>query len=247
MFRVPLRRTRLFWLVLGALLLVGPAGAQSVAQAGETRATLTAQARTADSLGRHEDAFRIRTRLRDGDFEVGDVVLVQFDGGALVKNDSLTVQEGKVIRLAEPLGDLSLAGVLRSEVSDLIRTRVDRLYKNEVVHVTPLLRLSASGALRGFYRFRPDIPLGDALMRMGANGQGADISNIEIKRGSQTVWGNADVQAALTAGMTLAQLQLEPGDEVAVAGTTQRSWATYAQYGVPILSAILLQYLLRRR
>jgi len=248
MFRVPNRCTRPIWFLLCAPFVVGQAGAQVVSQSGDTRAVLTAQARTADSLGRHDEAFRLRSRLNDGDFDVGDVILVQIDGNPIVRNDSLTVQEGKVIRLAEPLGDVSLAGVLRSEISDLIRLRVDRFYKNEVVHVMPLLRLSASGALKGFYRFRPDTPLSDALVRMGANGQGADISKIEIKRGNQRIWANPDVQSALTAGMTLAQLQLEPGDEICVATPSQRAWmTTVIQVGIPIVSAIALQFLLRRR
>lgn len=247
MFRVPFRRAPLVWLLFGAPFAVRPAGAQSVSQAGETRAELTSRARTADSLGRHEEAFRLRTRLRDGDFEIGDQIVVLFDGGALVRNDSLIVQEGKMIRLVEPLGDMSLAGVLRSEVGDLIRTRVDRLYKNEVVHVTPLLRLSASGALRGFYHFRPDIPLSDAVMRMGAGSQAADISKIEIRRGDRTIWANNDVQAALADGLTLAQLELEPGDEINFGAASQKSWAVYLTYGIPVLSTILLQYLIRRR
>jgi hypothetical protein len=246
MFRVALRRALLFSAFLGLPFIAQPAGAQSVSLAGETRVELTARARTADSLGRHDEAFRLRSRLRDGDFEVGDQIIVQLDGGALVRNDSLVVQEGKVLRLVEPLGDLSVAGVLRSEISDLIKARVDRLYKNEVLHVTPLLRLSASGALRGFYHFRPDLPLNDAIMKMGGQSQTADISKIEIRRGERMIWANPDVQTALADGLTLAQLELEPGDEINVASAAQKQWLIYLQYGIPVLTGIVLQMFLRR-
>jgi len=246
MFRVPLRRRPLFWL-LGVPLIAQSAAAQSVSPGGETRAELMARARAADSLGRREEAFRLRSRLRDGDFEIGDVIIAQYDGGALVRNDSVAVQEGKIIRLTEPLGDLNVAGVLRSEIGDSIKARVDKFFKNEVVHVTPLLRLSAGGALRGSYHFRPDMPLNDAIMRMGGQSQTADVSKIEIRRGDRTIWANADVQAALDDGLTLAKLELEPGDEIYVASVSAKPWMIYLQYGIPVLTGFVLQMLLRRR
>ena len=214
---------------------------------GETRAELVTRARVADSLGRREEAFRIRSRLRDGDFEVGDQIVAQYDGGALVKYDSLVVQDGKIIRLPEPMGDLSVAGVLLSEISDSIKARVDKFYKNEVIHVIPLLRVSAGGAIRGSYHFRPDLPLSDAITRMGGQSPSADVSKIEIRRGDRTIWTKADVQAALADGLTLAKLELEPGDEIYVFEVGSKPWMIYLQYGIPVLSGVILQLLLRRR
>jgi hypothetical protein len=92
------------------------------------------------------------------------------------------------------------------------------------------------------------MPLNDAIMKMGGTAPTADITKIEIKRGNVVVWGSPDVQTALTQGMTLAQLQLEPGDEVNVATlAANKSWATWLGYGIPIVSALIIQYVVYRR
>jgi hypothetical protein len=221
----------------------------SANQKPKTRADLVKMAKTADSLGRREEAYAIRMRLREGEFEVGDRIIVNYEGLGLKANDSLVVQAGKVLRLGQSMGDLSLGGVLRSEIKDSIEARVARYYRNETVHVTPLLRLSVSGAVKvaGFYYERPDVPLSDFLMRTGGQDQTADLGKVEIKRGERVVWHKEDVATALADGMTLDQLELEPGDEVVVGTRTSNKWITVLQYTVPITTAILLSLLYRRR
>jgi hypothetical protein len=215
----------------------------------KTRADLARMAKTADSLGRREEAYGIRTRLREGDFEVGDQILVSYEGLGLKANDSLVVQAGKVLRLGQSMGDLNLTGVLRSEIKDSIEARVARYYRNETVHVTPLLRLSVSGAVKvaGFYYERPDRPLSDLIMRTGGQDQAADLRKVEIKRGDRVFLQREDVVTALADGMTLDQLELEPGDEVVVGTKMSNKWITVLQYTVPITTAILLTFLYRRR
>src|SRR6516162_5247567 len=93
-------------------------------QPAKTRDDLVRMARVADSLGRKEEAFSIRARLRDGDFGVGDRIVVSYEGPVLSKlNDTLVVQDGRIVRMGEPMGDLSLSGVLRAELKDSINTR----------------------------------------------------------------------------------------------------------------------------
>jgi protein involved in polysaccharide export with SLBB domain len=237
-------------LQLSATVVVHSALAQS--QSGQptpeiTRAQLTVRARVADSLGHKDEAFALRTRLRDGDFEVGDRILAKYEGPGLTKDDTLIVQAGRVLRLGEPLGDVSVSGVLRFEVQALITARVDRLYKNEVVHVTPLIRLSISGAVRtpGTYHVRSDVQLSDVIMRNGSVDQTADLRNVTIRRGTQILWASADVQSALSNGLTVEGLNLEPGDEIVVGVRTQNRWLIAAQFGVPVVTSILLALLFR--
>lgn len=242
---------------LGAVLLARPVAAQSSGEkrVAETRADLTARARIADSLGRREEAFQIRARLNDGDFDVGDVIIASYEGPQLLGlngRDSLIVTAGRVLSMRAPLGDLELRGVLRSEISDLIAQRIAKYYKDEVVRVTPMLRLSVSGAARspGFYQVRPDEPLSDVIMRAG-QGAGADLRSVEIKRGMQTVWQSADVQTAFSEGLTVEQLELRAGDEVVIGtdtGAAHRAvWVYVAQIGLTVFSAVLISFLYRRR
>jgi hypothetical protein len=220
-------------------------------QKPKTRADLVRIAKIADSLGRKQEAYTVRTRLRDGDFEVGDRIIATFEGLGVPKvTDSvLIVQTGRIIRLDAPMGDLNLTGVLRSEIKDSIERRALRYYRSATVHVTPLLRLSVSGAVKsaGFYYERPDIPLSDLIMKTGGQDPAADLGKVEIKRGDRILWQKADVATALAQGMTLEQLDLEPGDEVAVGTKVSSRWTTILQIGIPVTTAILLQFLYRRR
>jgi hypothetical protein len=223
-------------------------------QAADSRAQLIARAHVADSLGRREEAFLVRSRLRDGDFDVGDVIIASYEGPqplGLNRRDSLVVGAGKMIQLLSPLGDMDLHGILRSEISDSITQRVAKYYKNEVVHVMPLIRLSISGATKtGFYHFRPDEPLTDVIMRAGGQGAGGDLHSVTIKRGAQTIWTAADVQTAFSEGLTVEQLDLEAGDEVALGDSTATSkaaWMYALQIGTSLVTAFVIQYLVRRR
>jgi hypothetical protein len=242
---------------LGAALLSRPVAAQSSGEkrVPETRAQLIARARVADSLGRRDEAFQIRARLNDGDFDVGDVILASYEGAqtlGLNGRDSLVVTAGRVLSMRAPLGDLDLHGVLRFEISDLITQRVAKYYKDEVVRVTPLLRLSVSGAARspGFFQVRPDEPLSDVIMRAG-QAPDADLRSVEIRRGDQTVWQRADVQTAFSDGLTVEQLELRPGDEVVIgtdaAVAKHAMWVYVAQIGLTVISAVALSFLYRRR
>jgi hypothetical protein len=240
-----------YGVVTGALctLLVAPAGAQTPAGSpipDVTRAQLVAKARSADSLGRHEEAFLLRTRLRDGDFDVGDQIIFVMEGGAVTggyKRDSLVVQTGRQVKLGEPLGNLDLTGVLRFEVDSVLRARVGKYYKNVVVSATPLIRLAVSGtgAHAGFYHFPPDIPLSDIVMKTAGGGtQPADLHDISIKRGEKVLWAGPDITTALADGMTIDKLGLESGDEIVIGAQGTRGWTTVLQYAIPLVTAIVI-------
>ena len=233
-----------------AIAFVTPAHAQAIVPSGErTRSQLEARLRVADSLHLADEAFHLRSRLRNGDFEVGDRVILSYDGVGLQRSDTLLVQAQKVLRLGEPMGDLRLAGVLRSELADSMSSRVSRYFKNIVIRVVPLIRVSITGAVRapGFYYARPDMPLGDVIMRSGGQDPSADLDNSVVKRGATILWSADDVRTALRDGVTLEGLNMDPGDEIVVGTKNAGSfWPKAAQYGLPVLSAVLLQLLIRR-
>ena len=244
-----------FSLLTVVLALCGPAagaGAQSLGTrpaTDRTRAQLEASARVADSAHRTEEAFLLRSRLREGDFEDGDRIIIAYDGIGLQRGDTLVVQTSKLLRLGEPMGDMNLRGVLRSEIVDSVSARVSKYFRNVAVHATPLVRVSVSGAVRapGFYYARADMPVSDVIMRSGGQDQTSDLGKTVIKRGSVILWTADDVRTALRDGVTLEGLGLIPGDEIVVGvRSTSDVWPRVLQFGLPLVSALLLQLALRR-
>ena len=228
--------------------LTASSEAQVTRRTGDSRAQITARARAADSLGRKEEAFLLFTRLREGDFAVGDRIIVRYEGIALNGLDTLIVRDGKTASLGRSMGVLPVDGLLRFELRDSINARVATYYKNVVTTVTPLLRLSVIGAVRfpGFQYHRSDTPLSDVLMGAGGQDQTTDLRNIVVKRGETTIWVNEDVQSALANGMTLDQLDLQPGDEVVVGARQPNRWTLVAQVAASLATALLVSMTIRR-
>lgn len=237
-----------FGLVTALMTLAPSSEAQVTRRSGNSRAQLIARARAADSLGRKEEAFLLFTRLREGDFEIGDRVIVRYEGFALNGVDTLVVREGKLLTMGHSMGVLPVEGVLRFELRDSIDKRVATYYKNVVVTVTPLLRVTISGAVRipGFHYARSDTPLSDVMMGAGVQDQSTDLRNVVVKRGETVMWVNEDVQSALANGMTLDQLELEPGDEIVVGSRQSNRWTLVAQVAASVVTAVILSMTVRR-
>jgi hypothetical protein len=236
--------------MFGATMLAGPAVAQESAPNGGVhpdRLKLEAQARAADSAGRHDEATRLRFRLSDGDFKVGDRVIVVYEGLRNQGNDTLVVQSGRTLRLGEPMGELSLNGLLRFELPDSVAHRVNKYFRGATVHVTPLLRVSLSGAVRspGYYYSRADTPLSDLISRTAGQDQTTDLTGVTVKRGDQLIWDSPEILIAFREGLTLEGLGLVSGDEVVV-GAHKNPWPTVLQFGLPVVSAVVISLLLRR-
>jgi protein involved in polysaccharide export with SLBB domain len=181
-------------------------------------------------------------------------VIAQYEGPLFtptgVRRDSPVVQAGKVLFLGPPMGDLPVTGILRYELEDSVRARFNKYYKEHSVRVTPLIRLSISGAAKnpGFYQFRADVPLSDVIMRGGGQSTAGTIDDIVIKRGDKVIWGAQDVQSALTSGMTVSQLDLQAGDDIVVGQAAANNiWRTILPYATPIISGLVLLFFQRRR
>jgi hypothetical protein len=202
------------------------------------RVQLQAMARAADSAGRKEEAFTLRTRLQNGDFEVGDRITVTYKGLVLKGTEEDTVQAGRILHLQTPLGDMNLTGMLAPELQDSLNARVAMYFKNTPVQATVMLRLAISGAVRsaGFFYVKPDTPLSDLIMKTGGQDPNADLQNVIIRRGTQVLWTNQDVRSALLDGVTVERLNLEPGDEVVVGAKQQNRTLMIVQIGISVLT-----------
>jgi hypothetical protein len=220
-------------LALVALAIGTPtlARAQSAPAAGAQRATrleLATQASTlekqlaAGSLAGDKqnrakaELAAIQQRLTLGDFKVGDRFVLTFRQDS-VRTDTASVRDSiKVSLLALP--DLSLVGVLRSELDDRLSAHVSRYLKNASVRSNVLTRIAILGAVRspGYYYAPPDRPISDLVMLASGPADRANLAELEISRGSTVILKSKDSKKAIKEGRTLEQLDVQSGDEIRI-------------------------------
>lgn len=184
-----------------------------------SRAELTAAAERAEVGHNSRDALTaaaIRQRLREGDFQPGDrIVLRVFTD--IMRSDTLLVRSGRLIDLPGKT-TMSLEGVLRSEVKDKITTEVLRYVKARQVEVTPLTRVAVLGevARPGYFALPSDVPVSEAIMAAGGPTSTADIERSVVRRAQEEIRSSDEIRSALSRGMTLDQFGLNAGDEIVV-------------------------------
>jgi protein involved in polysaccharide export with SLBB domain len=215
---------RPLWLRLGIVFssfimlasLSGTAGAQGYGGLLTSRDDLSAAITKAEGSGNHMQAAAIRARLRDGDFQVGDRILLTIFSD-VAHSDTLVVREGRVVDL--PGKDvLPLSGVLRSELKDRVTVEVLKYVKAVQVDAIPLTRIGVLGevARPGYFAIRSDIPITDGIMLAGGPTASADIGHTVVKRAGREYRSAQETQQAMAKGLTLDQFGLSAGDELIV-------------------------------
>jgi protein involved in polysaccharide export with SLBB domain len=159
----------------------------------------------------------VRARLEEGDFRVGDRIVVVLESPGIASSDTFLVQEGNVVRFPD-LGEVDLTGVLRSELGGELEQFLGRYLREPRFQSTSLVRIQLAGAVSrpGFYTMPSETPLPDAIMLAGGPVGDVDLSGIRIeRRGSRILTGDR-VQDALADGRTLDQVGLQGGDRIVV-------------------------------
>lgn len=195
---------------------------------------------------------RIRGRLRDGDFDAGDRLILEVRnappegrmgaGTVVFPLDTITVRTGPSIAI-EGMGNIPLDGVLRAELEPHLQREFGAFVRDPVVEATALVRVSVQGSVGspGFYTVPAYLPLGEILMTAGGTGQGADLEEIRIERVDETVMEGDDVRRALADGRSLDQLNLEAGDQIVVPEQEESNiWGTLGRYALIISSSLLI-------
>jgi len=239
------RATR-FTIVLSACLMVAsmPSAVfgQTAAGLPTSRDELAAAATQAEQSRKPLQAAAIRQRLRDGDFQVGDRIVLTIVSDAQ-HTDTLVVRSGRVIDLPGKT-ELPLTGVLRSELKDRVTAEVLKYVKAQKVDVTPLTRIGVLGEVAhpGYFAFRSDVPITDAIMLAGGLTPTAAIERTVVKRQRHQYRSAGETRQAVASGLTLDQFGLSGGDELVVG--KRREWLTPAVTGtvgiVATVSAIFL-------
>ncbi len=193
------------------------------------RLELTAQSPAYSSTLRERtrgEADLIRQRLQEGDFQVGDRILLAVENEAAL-TDTFTVDRGRVLSLPL-LGEVPLAGLLRAELDSTLTEYVGRFIRDPRVRARSLIPVTIAGAVGqpGFYTLPSELRLTDALMMAGGTSPTAQLTEIRIERGDEEIWDEEALQQAITEGRTLDQLSMRAGDLVHVpeAGRPMRTY-----------------------
>ncbi len=159
-------------------------------------------------------AAQIRTRLVEGDFQVGDRVYMLVEGEETL-SDTFSVAPGQILQLAV-IDDVPLRGVLRSELQPYLTERIGRSIRNSVVRSQALIRISFIGQVRvpGFHSLPAELPIGDAIIRAGGPSNRGNLDRLRVDRGGKTVLQGEDLQRALQEGRTLDELDIHSGDQI---------------------------------
>lgn len=196
-------------------------------------ASLEQRARAEKDATRRAELLRIaavvRARLAQGDFLPGHRILL-FVGGDSALVDTFTVRSDQKLQLPD-LPDISLAGVLDSELQGYLKTQLAQYIRDPDVRAQALLRVSVSGDVGspGFYSVRTDTPVSDVIMTAGGPSGTADMSKVVLRRGKDVVVKKDGIQEAFRSEMTMTDIGARPGDELYVPAKPQGSnWQKFA-------------------
>ena len=243
-------------LVFATVVLFAPAvGAQAAPPRIEGR--LSATRAELDSLAMHADeaaasggngqtreekqreAAALRARLRDGDFQVGDRVLL-FLRGDSVLTDTFTVERERTLSLPD-IPTVSLAGVLRSELQSHLAKQLGEFVKDTVLRAKAMIQLGVVGEVSrpGYYLLPVDASVNDAIMAADGLTTRTDLPKSYVRRGTRKLLSKADVRTALVERLTLDELNLEAGDELVVGAKRDWGWPAVASIATGALALLV--------
>jgi protein involved in polysaccharide export with SLBB domain len=185
------------------------------------------------------NASIIRSRLAQGDFQAGHRVLL-FVAGDSALSDTFTVRSDQKLLLPN-LPEISLAGVLDSELQGYLQTKLAQYIRNPSVRVQALLRVSVSGdvASPGFYSIPTDTPVSDVIMTAGGPSTSADMNKTVLRRGSTVVVKREGIQEAFRSERTMSDIGARPGDELFVpTKPTGSNWQKFAAIAASVTGIV---------
>lgn len=171
----------------------------------------------------------IRQRLENGDFQVGDRFVLTFRMDS-VRADTASVRDSLNVTVMG-LPDVSLRGVLRSELDEKLNAHIARYIRNVSARTNVLTRIAILGAVRmpGFYYASPDRPVSDLVMLAGGPAPDANLNEFEVFRAHAKLLKSKDSRDAIRNGLTLEQLDIRSGDEFRIPQKRKFNWQLIIQ------------------
>lgn len=168
--------------------------------------------------GRRTEAAAIRDRLKNGDLRPGDRLQMVVQQNAPYSRE-YEVTPNRTIIL--PSGDqISVAGLLRSELADSLAVRLRPYFVDPQVQTTTSIRVQIMGAVgnNGFFSAPATDLLSTVLMeKAGGISRNVNLAKSQIRRGDQVVVTGSEFQLALREGRSLDALSVQGGDEIFLA------------------------------
>lgn len=199
-----------------------------------------------DRLRAESELLFLQTRLRDGDFQVGDRFIATIVTDA-VRSDSVLVREDFAVSLAT-LPDANVRGVLHAELVDYLNAHVARYLKNATVRAEILTRVTVAGTVvkPGYYYLAPNRPLSEAITASGGPMATSNQDGIAVWRAGRELIGKKAISKALREGLTLEQLKIRSGDEIRVPVKRTFNWSNAIQllFALSTVFFGLLQFLI---
>ena len=206
-----------------------------LATRSELEARLTVlrdMARTAGPDWLLAESTVVRMRLDQGDFRVGDRVLLTVqdpaplrgavDRGAVKSeeqqlSDTFTVGGSQEL-LLPVVGRVGLKGVLRSELEPTLVREITRFIRDPVVHAQALISVGVTGevARPGYYAVPGDAVVAMLLTAAGGPTKDAEMNKLKLDRAGKTLWEGNEFRRAIAEGRTLEDLRVQAGDQLIV-------------------------------
>ena len=190
------------------------------ARAMASRAELQQLVSTTNS---DEERAAAQTRLTDGDFLPGDLIALSVIEDSTL-TDTFTIRTGRTLKLPN-IPEISLRGVLRSELDSVMTAVVGEYIRNPQVDAISLIRVAVLGAVNrpGFYAVPAETPAPDVVMIAGGPSQNTDLEKVEIRRGEVIVLDREQMSTAFASGTSIDQLNVLGGDQFVV-GEKSGGW-----------------------
>lgn len=159
-------------------------------------------------------AAALRQRLTNGDFVPGDRLMITVLGDSAL-TDTFTVKGEQRLQLPN-IPDISLRGVLDSELSSYLRDQLAKYIREPTVTATGLVRLAVMGAIAqpGFPTVPIDYLVTDVLMAAGGPTQSGNMEGAIVRRGDKTVLDDKQFAEAIRTGKSVGDISLRDGDEI---------------------------------
>ena len=183
---------------------------EQIATATENAAAAAPDEKTREKL--LSDATALRQRLQNGDFIPGDRILLTVVTDSVL-SDTFTVRSDRMLQLPN-LPDISLHGVLDSELTPYLTTSLSRYIKHPEVTAKVLLRVAVLGAVGkpGYLTIPADQALTDVLMLAGGPTGTAVLDKSVVQRKGSTILDRSAVQEAFRTGKTVGDVSMRDGD-----------------------------------
>ncbi len=232
----------LLGLALGSVSAQDPLGAH---RRQATRAEIEAAVTATEAVVPRSDektrekllatAASMKQRLKNGDFAPGDRIYLVVQGDSAL-TDTFTVRQDQRLLLPN-IPELSLRGVLDSELPEFLTREVGRYVREPKITAIGLVDVTLTGGVGrpGFVTVPSDMRVTDVLMAQGGPSPNAELDKAYVKRGTETLLDRKQLSEALRSGRTIGDVALRDGDEIVIPVQQTSRWGST---WIPILTSV---------